>query len=164
MTIEVDISDAMINSARKKAKEMGRLQNSITMGMGNLVGFIGEEVAVHVIKKLHQRNVIHLNTYDYDILVDDIRVDVKTKSTSVAPLPHYSSSVASFNTSQKCDVYAFVRVKKDLTTAWWCGVIEKDLFFKEAVFMKKGQMDADNKYVVKADCYNLPISQLREMI
>lgn len=162
--IEVEITDDMINRSRRKAKEMGRLQNSITMGTGNLVGFIGEEIAVHVLKKLNQRHVIHLNTYDYDILVDDIRVDVKTKSTSVAPLPHYSSSVASFNTIQKCDVYAFVRVKKDLTTAWWCGVIEKDLFFKEAVFMKKGQMDADNKYVVKADCYNLPISQLREMI
>lgn len=162
--IEVEITDDMINRSRRKAKEMGRLQNSITMGTGNLVGFIGEEIAVYVLKKLHQRQVIHLNTHDYDILVDDIRVDVKTKSTSVAPLPHYSSSVASFNTSQNCDVYAFVRVKKDLTTAWWCGVIEKDLFFKEAVFMKKGQMDADNKYVVKADCYNLPISQLREMI
>jgi len=162
--IEVEITDAMINRSRAKAKEMGQLQNSITMGMGNLVGFIGEEVAVHVLKKLHQRHVIHLNTYDYDILVDDIRVDVKTKSTSVAPLPHYSNSVAGFNTSQKCDVYAFVRVKKDLTTAWWCGVIEKDLFFKEAVFMKKGSMDDDNKYVVKADCYNLPISQLRQRI
>jgi hypothetical protein len=164
MMIEVEITDAMINRSRAKAKEMGQLQNSITMGMGNLVGFIGEEVAVHVLKKLHQRHVIHLNTYDYDILVDDIRVDVKTKSTSVAPLPHYSNSVAGFNTSQKCDVYAFVRVKKDLTTAWWCGVIEKDLFFKEAVFMKKGSMDDDNKYVVKADCYNLPISQLRQRI
>lgn len=163
MTIEVEITDVMINHARRKAKEMGQLQNSITMGMGNLVGFIGEEVATYVLKQ-HNSNVKHINTYDYDILVGDMRVDVKTKSTSVAPLPHYSNSVASFNTSQKCDVYAFVRVKKDLTTSWWCGVIEKDLFFKEAVFMKKGSMDDDNKYVVKADCYNLPISQLREMI
>lgn len=153
----------MINRARKKAKEMGRLQNSITMGMGNLVGFIGEEVATYILKQ-HYDSVKHINTYDYDIIVDGIRVDVKTKSTSVAPLPHYSSSVAGFNTSQKCDVYAFVRVKKDLTTAWWCGVIDKDDFFSKAVFMKKGQMDADNKYVVKADCYNLPISQLKEMI
>lgn len=161
--IEVEITDAMISRARRKAKEMGTLKNSITLGMGNLVGFIGEEVAAYVFKK-HGKTIDHTNTYDYDMIVNKKRVDVKTKSTSVAPLPHYSNSVANFNTKQNCDIYAFVRVKKDLTTAWWCGVYSKDQFFKDAVFMKKGQLDADNKYVVKADCYNLPISQLKEML
>lgn len=161
--IEVEITDDMINRARKKAKEMGRLNNSITAGMGNLVGFIGEEVAAHVFRR-HGKAVVEENTYDYDLIVDGDKVDVKSKSTSVAPLPHYSNSVANFNTKQECDYYAFVRIKKDLTTAWWCGVYSKRQFFKDAVFMKKGQLDADNKYVVKADCYNLPISQLKEML
>lgn len=163
MMIKVNITNVMVNKARKKVKEMGTLRNSITMGMGNLIGFIGEEVAMHVLKK-QAGNVVHTNTFDYDIIANGIKIDVKSKSTSVPPLPHYSNSVASFNTSQSCDVYAFVRVKKDLTTAWWCGVIDKDRFFKDAVFMKKGQLDADNKYVIKADCYNLPISGLRETI
>lgn len=161
--IEVEITDDMISRARKKAKEMGTLKNSITFGMGNLIGFIGEEVAAHVFA-VHGKSVDPTNTYDYDMIVDGERVDVKTKSTSVAPLPHYSNSVANFNTKQECDHYAFVRVKKDLTTAWWCGVYSKDQFFKDAVFMKKGQLDADNRYTVKADCYNLPISQLKEML
>jgi hypothetical protein len=163
MAIEVNITNVMVNKARKKVKEMGTLKNSITMGMGNLVGFIGEEVAMYVLKK-QAANVVHINTFDYDIIANGIRIDVKSKSTSVPPLPHYSNSVANFNTTQDCDVYAFVRVKKDLTTAWWCGVIDKDRFFKDAVFMKKGQLDADNKYVIKADCYNLPISGLRETL
>lgn len=161
--IEVDITDNMINRARKKAKEMGRLNNSITGGMGNLVGFIGEEVAAHVLRNSGKK-VVEENTYDYDLVVDGIKVDVKTKSTSVAPLPHYSNSVANFNTKQQCDYYVFIRIKKDLTVGWWCGVYSKSQFFKDATFMEKGQLDADNKYVVKADCYNLPISQLKEML
>ncbi len=161
--IEIDITDSMINRARKKAKKMGRLNNSITAGMGNLVGFIGEEVAAHVLRHSGKK-VVEENTYDYDLVVDGVKVDVKTKSTSVAPLPHYSNSVANFNTKQQCDYYVFIRVKKDLTVGWWCGVYSKSQFFKDATFMEKGQVDADNKYVVKADCYNLPISQLKEMI
>ena len=160
---EVYFTDNMSNRARKKAKEMGRLNNSITGGMGNLVGFIGEEVAAHVLRNSGKKGVEE-NTYDYDLVVDGIKVDVKTKSTSVAPLPHYSNSVANFNTKQQCDYYVFIRIKKDLTVGWWCGVYSKSQFFKDAVFMEKGQLDADNKYVVKADCYNLPISQLKEML
>jgi len=153
----------MLMKARSKAKEMGRLNNSITNGLGNLIGFLGEEVALKVLAA-HHSDVISSNTFDYDIIADGVFIDVKTKATSVEPLPHYSCSVSSYNTKQKCDYYAFVRVKKDLTEAWWCGIIAKDEFYDKAVFMKKGQLDHDNKYVIKADCYNLPISGLHQQI
>lgn len=153
----------MLLKARRKAKEMGSLNNSITNGIGNLVGFIGEEVALKVLAEQHYE-VLEKNTYDYDLIADGVTVDVKTKATSVAPLPHYSCSIAAYNTEQKCDFYSFVRVKKDLTQAWWCGIIAKEEFYKNATFMKKGELDRDNKYVVKADCYNIPISSLHQQI
>lgn len=159
----IEITDDMLLRARRKAKEMGRLNNSITNGMGNLVGFVGEEIAYSVLSYLYP-DTIAQNTYDYDLLSNGARVDVKTKSTSVAPLPHYSCSIASYNIEQQCDFYAFVRVKKDLTEGWWCGIIAKEEFYENATFMKKGQMDNDNKYVVKADCYNIPISRLHQQI
>jgi hypothetical protein len=160
---DIPISDEMINRARKKAAKIGELNNSITRGMGNLIGSIGEEVALYVLSHYYD-DIIEANTFDYDIIADGAKIDVKTKSTSVAPLPHYMCSVANYNTSQACDFYAFIRVKKDLTAAWWCGIISKEAFYKDAVFMKKGQLDADNKYIVKADCYNIPISRLHEQI
>jgi len=153
----------MLLKARRKAKEMGSLNNSITNGIGNLVGFIGEEVALKVLAEQHE-DVFSCNTFDYDIVADGYQIDVKTKATSVAPLPHYSCSIAAYNTEQKCDFYSFVRVKKDLTQAWWCGIIAKEEFYKNATFMKKGELDRDNKYVVKADCYNIPISSLHQQI
>ena len=88
------------------------------------------------------------------------KVDVKTKQTSVAPLPDYDCSVANFNTKQACDTYAFVRVKNDLTVGWYLGCMDKKEYFEKAVFMKKGDVDASNNYTVRADCYNLKIKQL----
>ena len=44
---EVEISTAMMENARIKAKELGSLRNSITRGGGNIIGFLGEEVAKH---------------------------------------------------------------------------------------------------------------------
>ena len=40
--IEVEITDEMIHEARKYAKELGNLKNSIEKGAGNLAGFLGE--------------------------------------------------------------------------------------------------------------------------
>lgn len=155
--IEVKVTDKMLLSARDKAAEMGRLHNSITRGTGNIAGFIGEEIAQVVLGgKLD-------NTYDYDLVLDDGRtVDVKTKQTSVVPLETYDCSIAAFNTKQDCNYYCFVRVKNDYTVGWYLGVYGKEAYMKEAVFMKKGDLDPSNGYVVRSDCYNLKIHQLKE--
>ena len=155
--IEVKVTDEMLLSARDKAAEMGRLHNSITRGTGNIAGFIGEEIAQVVLGgKLD-------NTYDYDLVLDDGRtVDVKTKQTSVVPLETYDCSIAAFNTKQDCNYYCFVRVKNDYTVGWYLGVYGKEAYMKEAVFMKKGDLDPSNGYVVRSDCYNLKIHQLKE--
>ena len=155
--IEVKVTDEMLLSARDKAAEMGRLHNSITRGTGNIAGFIGEEIAQIVLGgKLS-------NTYDYDLILDDGRtVDVKTKQTSVVPLETYDCSIAAFNTKQDCDYYCFVRVKNDYTVGWYLGVYNKHEYIKESSFMKKGDLDPSNGYVVRSDCYNLKINQLKE--
>jgi hypothetical protein len=153
---EIKVTDEMLLSARDKAAEMGRLHNSITRGAGNLAGFIGEEIAKVVLGGTLS------NTYNYDLILDNGKtVDVKTKQTSVAPLETYDCSIAAFNTKQDCDYYCFVRVKNDFTVGWYLGVYEKQKYLEEASFMKKGYLDPSNGYVVKSDCYNLKINQLK---
>ena len=39
--IEVELTPDMLSRAKKKAKEMGQLRNSITKGDGNVAGFLG---------------------------------------------------------------------------------------------------------------------------
>ena len=156
--IKVIVTDEMLLKAREKTNEMGQLHNSILRGQGNMSGFIGEQVALSIL------GGSWVNTYDYDITVGEYKVDVKTKQTTVAPRPFYECSVADFNTKQNCDAYAFVRVLKDYSVAWFLGVLTKQEYFDKAVFLKKGQVDPSNNFTVRADCYNVRIDQLGESL
>jgi hypothetical protein len=157
--IEVVITPEMLVEARDKAVAMGKLHNSIISGAGNIAGFIGEAIAQQVM------GGELANTYDYDlVLPDGVTVDVKTKQTSVKPLPEYDCSIAAFNTKQDCQYYCFVRVKNDFSVGWYLGVYNKQQYMQDAVFMEKGTIDPSNGYVVKSDCYNLKISKLKERI
>lgn len=154
--IEVVVTGDMLVEARDKAAEMGRLRNSIINGAGNIAGFIGEAIAQQVM------GGVLANTYEYDlILCNGKTVDVKTKQTSVKPLETYECSIAGLNTKQECDYYAFVRVKNDFSVGWFLGVYEKQQYMIDSVFLKKGTIDPDNGYVVRSDCYNLKINQLK---
>ena len=157
--IEVPITHKMLIKARDKSVDMGKLHNSILYGAGNFAGFLGEQIALNIIGGEWQ------NTYHYDILwKDNIKVDVKTKQTRVKPLSHYDCSIAKTSSKQDCDWYVFTRVKKDFSVGWFLGAISKDDYFKESVFLQKGEVDPSNNFTVKADCYNLPISSLKKTI
>ena len=53
-----------------------------------------------------------------------------------------------------------VELKNNLKQAWYLGKISKTDFYKNATFHKKGEVDPDNNFTFKADCYNIAISQL----
>ena len=156
--IEVKITPQMKKRAWAKARQMGRLRNSITHGKGNIAGFLGEEVANALIKGTIS------NTYDYDILYKNIKYDVKTKRCTSPPKPFYECSVAAYNTKQKCDRYVFVRiewVKGQWGRAWVWGWLEHEEYFEKSKKLNKGETDVSNGFLVKADCYNVAINELR---
>ncbi len=152
--IEIPINNDYMNRAREKASTVGILQGSITGGTSNVVGAIGELVVADSI------NAKQINTYDYDLVKDGMRIDVKTKRCNSKPQPHYDCSVALHGTKQDCDAYVFVRILTDMSKAWILGGISKHNFYKEATLYRKGDIDYNNCYTFKADCYNLQISQL----
>jgi len=152
---EIKITKGMLADASNRAKELGILKNSISKGMGNVAGMLGEEIVLKVLGGKLESN------YDYDIIFPDgSTTDVKTKLTTVKPLPKYSCSVSAYNIRQKCDSYTFVRVKKDLTVGWFLGSINKLDFFNEARFVEKGEIDPTNEYKARTSCFNCPISVL----
>lgn len=153
--LKVEITDDMLLAARAKATEMGKLNNSILRGGGSVAGFLGEQIVLKVLGGEWK------NSYDYDIIMDDgNKVEVKTKQTSAVPKPFYDCSISNFNTKQKCDVYAFTRVLNDYSVGWFLGMLSKENYFDKATFLKKGDIDPSNNYTVRADCYNVPISEL----
>ena len=139
--IPVKITDEMFLKARQKNSEMGLLRNSIIKGNGSIAGFLGEQIVLEVL------GGEWVNTYEYDIVLENgLKVEVKTKQTTVTPKPDYSCSISNFNTHQQCDIYAFTRVMKD-----------------KADFVKKGDFDPSNNWTSHADCYNLPIQELNNV-
>lgn len=155
--IEIEITEEIKRQAMERATIMGVLKNSIRQGEGNLVGFIGEiVVSNHINGEL-------ANTFDYDILKDGLKFDVKSKETTVKPKPYYECSIADYNPNQDCDYYIFTRVLNDHSRCWILGLKSKHDYFLESRFLKKGQIDGSNKFVVKADCHNLQISSLQEI-
>lgn len=158
--IKLNIQTEDIVLAKQKSQEMGKLNNSIRKGEGNIIGFLGE------ILFIREFGGTHSNTYDYDVIFNDKKIDIKTKETTVEPKSYYYASVAAFNTKQKCDAYYFVRIKKDLSVGWLLGGMLKSEFFSKAIFNKAGEEDPTSHlgWRFRADCYNLEIKDLSERL
>jgi len=155
--IETYITPELIQQAKEKSEEMGRLNNSITSGEGNIAGFLGEFLVADLI----QAEVT--NTYNYDLTKNGYTFDVKTKRCTSKPYDHYECSIAEYNTKQQCDFYIFVRIEytnEQWKRAWVLGFYPKPQYFKNARYLKKGAIDGSNKFTVKANCYNMYISDL----
>lgn len=159
--IQVKITKAMLKRASEKSEALGVLKKSITKGSGNLAGFLGEEIVKSYLKAKSS------NTKDHDLKYKGRTYDVKTKVTTVEPLPEYDCSIAAYNTVQDCDSYIFVRVKKnkegELTDGWILGWMDKGEFFEKAQFWPKGKIDPSNGYSVQANCYNVKIQELHSV-
>jgi len=152
--IEIKPTDNQIKEARRMAWGTTGLQGSITQGGGSPAGALGEILVRDLL------GCKMINTPHYDLLMDDTRIDVKTKRCASAPKPFYECSIAAHGTKQDCDEYVFVRVLNNLQQAWVLGTIPKDEYFAKAVRHKKGDKDESNNFTFKSDCYNLPISEL----
>lgn len=157
--LEVKITDDMRSEAHHQAECLGTLKGSITRGKGNVFGFLGEQIALSVL------GGELVNTYDYDLVVpappaEKLKIDVKTKKTSVKPLPHYECSVADITRKQNCDYFAFIRVLDDQTKGWFLGMKQRNDYFTEATYLHRGDKDPSNNFTVRANCYNMAISYL----
>lgn len=155
--IEINITEQQKTSAKQRFP-FKELNGSIMQGKSNIYGALGEIVVLDYFKELY--DIEDKSTYDYDLIIGGYKVDVKTKRTTVTPKPYYLCSIT-WNIKQKCKYYFFVRIKEDLSKAFLLGYISKEMFFEQADFKKKGDLDV-NGFVFKADCYNLQIKNLNK--
>jgi len=175
--IKLDFDQSMIDNAVKKAEELGSINNSITSGRGNLAGYLAE---IALTKYLDCKNIScdkGRDKYDYDLIKDGRKIDVKTKRRTVDPKPFFEVSIAGTSKHQKTDTYAFISItfkeKRGMgsqaqyygvESIWLCGFMSKEDYFDKAIFWKKGAVDPSNGFKVHADMYNMPISSLGESI
>lgn len=154
---KIGIKPEWIEEAKQKAERLGTLKHSFMNGAGNLIGYLGEIVIRESIGAEAR------NTYHFDLIKNGFKIDVKTKLCSTEPKENFECSIAAYNTRQECDYYVFVRIIKDLSTAWVCGAIKKEDYFSMSKLYKAGYQDLSNGMTFKVDTYNLPINKLKSI-
>ena len=140
--------------------DLGSLNGSIENGDGNAAGRFGELLFTEIFGGEIKDH------YEYDVWYNGLEIDVKTKRRTVAPKPHYEASIADWNPDQNCDLYYFISLlgsdaDSPYSKAWLCGYIPPDVYHDKATFYEEGDVDTDNGFVFKADCYNLEYGELR---
>ena len=158
--IEVPITSEMILKSAQRADAMGELKNSIRHGEGNIIGFLGEAITLEALP-----GSISCPTYEYDIIRAGKRLEVKSKDRTARPKLDYEVSVAEYNAAQRADFYIFTSLyrPKDLIlpiVGYVVGYMQVGEFRAKARFLKAGDIDPSNGWECKADCWNLPISEL----
>ena len=175
----------MIESAISKAEKLGRLNNSITGGVGNIAGYLGEEAVAsylgsEIISDSFNHDQIFKNTSVRHLIRDsknDKTLEIKTKRRTVVPRPNYDASIAETSTHQHPDSYVFVSLQfdfsfpdsnkvlryKNLRNIWILGQKTREDYFKIARFYRVGDIDPSNRFKVKANMYNVAVEDLDDI-
>lgn len=149
--IEINITEEILARASLRADSQRLNTYSFTTN-GKLYGILAEELF------LSKYGGQLMNTKHYDILLDDIKIDVKAKSCKGAPLGNYTASVSNYQKKHGSEFYAFYRIRTDLKTAWELGGSCKESFFSRATYVPAGTRDGP--FLCKVDMWSLPIDQL----
>ena len=125
--IEVCITDQMIKNARiHAAKDKAKHGNhngisGIQSDKTRLIGALGEEVISNYF------NTDLTNTRDFDIIINQQYVEIKTNSINVDTIkPRFECNIC--KPSIGCNRYMFVFVHSSLMKAWIVGTCSKEEF------------------------------------
>jgi hypothetical protein len=178
-------SDVM-QEAEARAQQMGVLPKNQYGLLSVVTGFVGEIVLLRALQQDADEfgKAVLEDTLNYDIAIHPnpqqfkctgsqdshnqetvknskkIRIEVKSRRTKVEPLAHYMNCVSAHNSTQQCDLYAFLRVKYARNdpetkrgTVYFCGAMTQQRFAhlkKYSASTKSAKLDCF--YVYIRDC------------
>ena len=163
MIIETNISKELINRAEERIDSLNFNRTEMSKFGSDkkrtLIGYIGEYM---VMDFLDVKNEI--DDFDYDIIYNGMKVEIKTISCKFKPFSHYLCTVNSHSLhgihKQNADYYIFTRIINDLSKGWILGFIKCTDFFKRGKFNKKGSNIVSGITFSKANATTLPIYKL----
>ena len=158
----IKISNEQIERA-KKLYPFKELKNSITKGLGNLRGALGEIIIFDFFTQKGYK-VDFNSTFDFDLIIGGHKIDVKSKASNYKPIDSFNCSIPASQKKQKCDYYFFTYISYDYKKCYLVGYKSKKSFFEEAKFSRKGEIDPNGNgvWTFKDDCYNLKIETLKD--
>ena len=162
---EIKITDDMRDRAKNKYDKIKLAPERDKRRFGSegkriFEGYFGEVVV------MDYYGVEDVDDYEYDIIINEVKVDVKTISCKFKPAPHFLAVVNSCEVDgehrQKADTYIFVRMREDYEVAWIVGYMMCENFFDLSTFVKKGETFDGMKFE-KAHMNVLPIENLYQV-
>jgi hypothetical protein len=154
--IKLQITESQIKRA-EKLFSFNKLKNSIKEGEGNLLGAIGEIVAFDYYQE-QDKVVIHSGDFNFDLLIDGSKIEVKTMEVNATPKEYHECNVSLYNAEQQCDYYLFLNVDSSHSTAFIKGYVSKERFKKIRQLRLKGEKNGSFEY--KCDTFVVLNSQL----
>jgi hypothetical protein len=154
--IKIKITESQIKRA-EKLFSFNKLKNSIKEGEGNLLGAIGEIVAFDYYQE-QDKVVIHSGDFNFDLLIDGSKIEVKTMEVNATPKEYHECNVSLYNAEQQCDYYLFLNVDSSHSTAYIKGYVSKERFKKIRQLRLKGEKNGSFEY--KCDTFVVLNSQL----
>jgi len=151
-------TSADIKLAFERSQELGIQRNSFTRGQGRMVGFLGE-----IAFELLFTNSVYVGdkSFTHDYVIGKKTIDVKSKTCTSKPMPHYTASVNCPKLKKpQAGYYYFVRVLKDYSKVWMLGWIGTKTLLRDADYKFCGDPD-DYGFTYKVDGYHTEISNLR---
>lgn len=103
-------------------------------------GVIGE-LAAATFMASHDVPFVHVDDYDYDFTVFDVKIDVKTNAPKCSPDRHNNIMMTDYLRNQGCDLYVFAAVYMNLNLVQLMGFCEKSWFWscEQGIDLKKGE-------------------------
>ena len=138
------------------------LKNSIEEGKGTYLGSVGEVVLIDYYKN-KQVKFEDKQNFDYDFIINDFKIDVKTQSMKYKyePKPNFTCHIPNFNIKQDCDYYAFMFINLETNDAYCVGMIKKKDWKLVSQLKKQGEMGHIKPF--KCDTWICLISDLSKI-
>ena len=165
--IDIFINNEMLSRAQLKVEAVKFDSTRKTNQFGTekkraFIGFVGEQLVLH-----HLKTAVDVNHYDYDLIFNGLKIEVKTVSCNTKPALHYLCTVNSSQDvgarKQLADYYIFTRVLENLTIGWILGYMRCSEFFERGRYIEKGSPPVDGISFLKANATVLQIKELRLM-
>lgn len=151
--IELNITPEQLERA-KNLYPFTALKSSINNGADNLIGALGE-VLVSDYFKAKGYSVEEGSTFDYDMIINGFKVDVKSLRANTTPKDNYYIRIQATQIDQKTEFYFFCYIFNDYSKGFIAGFLKKEEFFKIAKFYEAGSIAPNSKkgFKLKASSY-----------
>jgi len=151
-------SSENVKQAFERSQKLGITPSSFTRGLGRMTGFLGE-VAFGLLYP--EARYVGGRSFTHDYCLDQKKIDIKSKTCSSRPQPHFTASVnCPASKEPAAEFYYFIRVRKDLSKVWLLGWLPTNQLLSKGCYKKRGEKDEDG-FSYKVSGYHVPIRCLR---